>query len=144
VMARVNMNKIKNLESYEFFKEMREGKPVWTDDIGERGAVFNHPAMCYRSGITFNKGLNRYLWCQVHPDSKHPQGPRFQGGFGIYEAPEPWGPWHTVYYTKEWDTGPGETSSFPAKWMSRDGKSCYLLFSGNDSFSVRKVEFVTR
>lgn len=71
-----------------------------------------------------------------------PQGgadTRFGGGFGIYEAPEPWGPWRTVYFTTEWDTGPGETGTFPTKWMSGDGKTCYLVFSGNDCFSVRRL-----
>jgi len=64
---------------------------------------------------------------------------QFKGGLGIFDGPEPWGPWTTVYYTEEWDVGPGETSSFPTKWMSEDGRTCYLLFSGDDCFSVRKV-----
>lgn len=145
VLARVLNNRITERSEYEFYSHTNDdGDAVWEKAIEKRGEVFTHPAMCYRSGITYNAGLKRYLWCQVHPHSNHPQGPRFQGGFGIYEAPEPWGPWRTVYYTREWDTGPGETSSFPAKWMSKNGKTCYLLFSGNDSFSVRKVEFITR
>lgn len=144
VLARVAKNKISDRKAYEFFKILdNHGKPVWSKDIAERGAVFTHSAMCYRSGISYNSGLKRYLWCQVHPESKHPLGSRFQGGFGIYEAPEPWGPWHTVYYTKNWDVGPGETSSLPTKWMSTDGKTCFLVFSGDDCFSVRKVEFIT-
>ena len=144
VLARVPKKNILDRDKYEFFRKLdNRRKPVWSKDISERGAVFTHSAMCYRSGITYNSGLGRYLWCQIHPASNHPQGSRFQGGFGIYEAPEPWGPWRTVYYTKEWDVGPGETSSFPTKWMSQDGKTCYLVFSGDDSFSVRRVEFVT-
>ncbi len=59
--------------------------------------------------------------------------------FGVFGAPEPWGPWTTIYYTYNWDVGAGETGSFPTKWMSADGKTMYLVFSGNDSFSVRKV-----
>jgi hypothetical protein len=43
----------------------------------------------------------------------------------------------------DWDMGPGETASLPSKWMSEDGKSCYLLFSGDDCFSVRAVNFHT-
>jgi hypothetical protein len=105
-------------------------------------AVFINPGRCYRSGISYNAGLKRYLWCQILPFSKDKRGPRFQGGFGIYEAPEPWGPWTTVYYNQQWDVGPGETSSFPAKWMSKDGRNCYLLFSGDDYFSVRKAVFM--
>jgi CubicO group peptidase (beta-lactamase class C family) len=142
IMARVDKNKIQDRKSYQFFSSFNNhAKPVWSDDMNKRGAVFTHPAMCYRSGITYNRGLKCYLWCQIHPESKDPQGSRFQGGFGIYEASEPWGPWHTVYYTKNWDVGPGETSSLPVKWMSQDGKTCYLVFSGEDCFSVRKVEF---
>ncbi|MDP4291608.1 MAG: hypothetical protein Q8908_11055, partial [Bacteroidota bacterium] len=130
--------------AYEFFQKLdTHGNPVWVKDINGRGPVFKHPAMCYRSGITYDAGLRRYLWCQINPDSNHPQGSRFQGGFGIYEAPQPWGPWHTAFYTRDWDVGPGDTSSLPIKWMSKDGKTCYLVFSGNDCFSVRKVEFVT-
>ena len=34
---------------------------------------------------------------------------------------------------------PGETGSFPSKWIGPDGKTLYLAFSGNDNFSLRKV-----
>jgi len=140
VMARVPKDKIRNQDSYGFFKGFDDsGQPVWTENISEREGVFVNPGKCYRSGISYNAGLKRYLWCQILPASKHPQGTRFQGGFGIYDAPQPWGPWTTVFYTAEWDVGPGETSSFPTKWMSVDGKTCHLLFSGDDCFSVRKA-----
>jgi hypothetical protein len=39
--------------------------------------------------------------------------------------------------------GPGETSCFPTKWMSADGKAVHLVFSGEDSFSVRGATLVT-
>ena len=33
---------------------------------------------------------------------------QLRGGFGIYDAPEPWGPWTTAYYTtKKAGTGIG-------------------------------------
>ena len=140
VMARVPKDKIRDRSAYEFFKGLNESaKPVWTKDIRERGAVFTHPGKCYRSGISYNAGLKRYLWCQILPFSTDSRGPRFQGGFGIYDAPQPWGPWTTVFYTERWDVGPGETSSFPPKWMSEHGRVCHLLFSGDDFFSVRKA-----
>ncbi|HWI59549.1 MAG TPA: hypothetical protein VNZ22_20140, partial [Bacillota bacterium] len=106
------------------------------------GAVFTHPGRCYRSGITYNAALKRYLWVQILPQSRHPQGPRFQGGFGVYDAPEPWGPWTTVFFTEDWDVGPGETGSFPTKWMSADGRTLTYVFSGDDSFSVRQATLV--
>ncbi|MFH1718562.1 MAG: serine hydrolase [Planctomycetota bacterium] len=143
VMARAPKGRITDRGAYEFFKALdNAGNPVWAKDIDERGAVFVNPGKCYRSGVSYNAGLKRYLWCQVLPTSRHPQGPRFQGGFGIYDAPQPWGPWTTVYYAQDWDVGPGETSSFPTKWISDDGTTCHLLFSGDDFFSVRKATLV--
>ena len=138
VMARVPKTKLTQREAYLFFKTLSpEGNPIWTRDIKERGAVFNHFQRCYRSGITYNPGLQRYLWCQTLPGGS----PRFEGGFGIYDAPEPWGPWTTVFFTEKWDVGPGETSSLPTAWMSDDGLTVHLVFSGNDAFSVRRAQF---
>ncbi|MFC1633540.1 serine hydrolase [Planctomycetota bacterium] len=143
VMARVPKERIRDRNAYEFFKNLDESEvPIWTKDIQDRGAVFVHPGKCYRSGISYNAGLKRYLWCQILPFSTDSRGPRFQGGFGIYDAPQPWGPWTTVFYTENWDVGPGETSSFPAKWISTNGRTCHLLFSGDDYFSVRKVKLI--
>lgn len=138
VMARVPKDRLRDRAAYEFLQRVNSsGKPYWTRDIAKRGAVFTHKGNCYRSGLTFNAGLKRYLWCQTLPKGDA----RFAGGFGIYEAPEPWGPWATVFFTSKWDVGPGETSSFPTKWISRDGRTAWLLFSGNDSFSLRRVTF---
>jgi hypothetical protein len=67
---------------------------------------------------------------------------RFAGGFGVYDAPEPWGPWTTAFYTDAWDVGPGESASFPSKWLAADGQSAWLVFSGDDSFSMRRATFV--
>ncbi|UCG47363.1 MAG: serine hydrolase [Phycisphaerales bacterium] len=137
VLARAPKDKIRLQEAYEFLKGFdAAGNPVWTGDVGERGAVFVNPGKCYRSGISYNAPLKRYLWCQtIYNDGDM----RAAGGLGIFDAPQPWGPWTTVYYTEDWDVGPGETSCLPTKWMSRDGKTCWLLFSGDDCFSVRRL-----
>ncbi len=144
VMARVHKEKIRDREAYAFFAGITSsGSPRWSDDVNQREAVFENPGRCYRTGVTYNAGLKRYLWCQVLPESTDSRGPRFQGGFGIYDAPQPWGPWTTAFFTNDWDVGPGETSSLPTKWMSPDGKSVHLLFSGDDFFSVRQATLET-
>jgi hypothetical protein len=143
VLARAPRERLADRAAYEFFAGLDgAGQPRWTARIEGRGAVFTHPGNCYRGGVTYDPGLRRYLWCQVLPESTNPGGPRFQGGFGIYDAPEPWGPWTTVYYAPTWDVGPGESSSLPTKWMSGDGRSAWLVFSGNDTFAVRHAEFL--
>jgi CubicO group peptidase (beta-lactamase class C family) len=140
VLARVPQDRLTDRAAYEFFTGMdAQWTPQWSREIARRGAVFTHTGRCYRSGITYNPALRRYLWHQVLPESRDPRGPRFQGGFGVYDAPEPWGPWTTVEFTNNWDVGPGDTGSFPTKWMSADGRTLHLVFSGDDAFSVRRA-----
>lgn len=144
ILMRVPKDRITTRSAYRFFKGLdANGNPLWTQDITQRGAVFTHPGRCRRSGITYNAGLGRYLWWQQNSTGTGADT-RFDGGFGIYDAPQPWGPWTTVYYTPDWDVGPGETGSFPTKWMSSDGRVLYLVFSGNDAFSVRKATLTVR
>lgn len=146
LLMRVPRGRITEREAYEFFVRRGErGQPEWTSDFEKRGAVFEHAGKCYRSGISYNAGLDRYLWCQIIPTenaefTRGRRDMRFEGGFGIYDAPEPWGPWTTAFYTENWDVGPGETSSLPPKWISDDGRSVWLVFSGEDAFSVRRAK----
>ncbi len=136
VLARVPKDRITDRGAYEFFKTLDDnGLPLWSGDIAQRGGVFDDPGGCYRSSVSYVAGLRRYLWCQTLPGGDT----RFRGGLAIYDAPEPWGPWTTAYFTAEWDVGPGETSSFPTKWMSTDGNTLHLVFSGDDCFSVRQA-----
>ncbi|MBN2474477.1 MAG: serine hydrolase [Pirellulales bacterium] len=136
VLTRVPKDRVALRGAYEFFRQLdAAGQPVWSNDVTRRGAVFSHPGRCYRSAVSYNAALKRYLWCQILPGDDT----RFEGGFGVYDAPEPWGPWTTVYFTGRWDVGPGETAGFPPKWISADGKTLHLVFSGDDCFSVRQV-----
>jgi len=145
VLARVPQDRLRDAQAYEYFAGFdEENLPLWTADVGGRQSVFSHPSRCYRSGISYNAPLDRYLWCQIYPESSHKNGTRFQGGFGIYDAPQPWGPWTTVFHTDNWDVGPGETSSFPTKWISSDGLTLHLVFSGDDCFSVRQARLILR
>jgi CubicO group peptidase (beta-lactamase class C family) len=136
ILARVPKSSIRDRDAYEYFAGLTTaGQPRWSASADKRAGVFDHPGRAYRSGITYNPSLKRYLWCQIIPVGDT----RFSGGFGVYDAPEPWGPWTTVYSTEKWDVGPGETCSFPAKWISSDGKTVHMVFSGDDAFSVRRA-----
>ncbi|MBX6313509.1 MAG: hypothetical protein IRY99_11420 [Isosphaeraceae bacterium] len=110
-----------------------DGEPIWTTEVGERGAVFSKPGRCYRTSVSSNAGLKRYRLGQTGADAS------VRTGFGIFGAPEPWGPWTTIYQTDSWDVAPGESCSFPTTWMSPGGAVPHLVFSGDDSFSVRRV-----
>ena len=138
MLARVAKTRIRDRDAYEFFVRLDEhGAPVWSRDIKKRGGVFTNPGAVYRTQVTYHPVLKRYLLNTIGRGNDT----RFHGGFGVYDAPEPWGPWATAVFTDNWDVGPGETNSFPTKWMSADGRTAWLVFSGDDHFSVRKATF---
>ena len=139
VLARVPEHSIRERAAYESFAGLDDaGRPSWTADIARREAAFTHPGRCGRSSLGHDAGLGRYLWVQVLPGVE----PRVRGGLGIYDGPEPWGPWTTVYFAEDWDVGPGESAGLPTRWMSADGRVLHLVFSGRDGFSVRRATLI--
>jgi hypothetical protein len=149
ILLRAPKDKMTTRESWEFFTKLdANGQPEWTHDISARGAVFQHSGACLRSAMTYCAPLNRYLWWQhlpQPPGATNDRGDtRFTGGFAIYDAPEPWGPWTTAFFTPLWDVGPGEHGDFPTKWMSADDLTLHLVYSGDDAFCVRQAKVTLR
>jgi len=132
VLGRVRPDRIPYRESYNFFSGLDQvGEPIWSRDIARRKPIFTDPNGTQRIAITYNAPLRRYLLTTSH----RPPGSRatHTAALGIFDAPEPWGPWTTVYYNDDWSRGCRTYHhKFPAKWISRDGRSLWLLFSGLD------------
>jgi len=63
--------------------------------------------------------------------------PRFEGGFAY--TTRTLGTVDTRLRHRALDVGPGESSSFPTKWMSADGRTVHLVFPGEDAFPVRRA-----
>jgi len=147
ILMRAPRTRLAERAAWEFYAgKTPEGVVRWSADINDRQAAFEHKDACLRSAITWNAGLGRYLWWQAipQPAGHRDRGDtRFEGGFGIYDAPEPWGPWTTAYFTPKWDVGPGEHGDFPSAWMTDNGRRLYLVFSGEDAFSVRGARLQT-
>jgi len=139
VLARVPKSRIRDREAYEFFKGMDdEGKPLWTDDIEARAHVFAFHGNCQRLDVVYNPGIGRYLMAL---------GFNHRGGWGLFDAPEPWGPWTTAFYTDRWDCGDTHSYRLPTKWIVGEGREMYLLFSGRgryDAFCVRRMRLKLR
>lgn len=148
MLMRAHKERVTDKSAWEFFAGFDDDStPIWTAEIDRRMSVFSHPENCLRSAITYNSGIKRYLWWQQIPQpAGHPDrgDTRFDGGFAIYDAPEPWGPWTTVEFIPKWDVGPGEHGDFPGKWMSPDGTELFLVFSGDDAFCVRGAKLRLR
>ena len=112
---------------------------------------FHNPHGTQRIAITYNAALQRYILTTSHlppgMEATH------TAALGVFDAPEPWGPWTTVYYDDHWSVVDGKDCrtyhhKFPAKWMSVDGREMWLLYSGLDgglyAFCLKKARLEVR
>jgi CubicO group peptidase (beta-lactamase class C family) len=134
VLARAPKSRLHELVAYEFYAgDDGHGASVWTKEIEKRQPTFRYPGHCERLDVVYDPGLKRYL---MTVDFGHGKG------WGLFDAPEPWGPWTVAWSTTDW--GQGETHDYrlPSKWISPDGTELWLVFSGrkaNDAFCVRRM-----
>ncbi len=152
VMARVPKERVADRQTYEFFAGLDESsQPKWSADIGQRAPIFHDPHGTQRIAITYNAGLKRYILTTSHL----PPGVQatHTAALGAFDAPEPWGPWTTVYYEDHWSVVNGKDCrtyhhKFPPQWMSPDGREMWLLYSGLDgglyAFCVKKARLEVR
>jgi hypothetical protein len=152
VMARAPKDRVADRDAYEFFAGLDEsGQPRWSAEIAERAPIFHDPHGTQRVAITYNAALKRYILTTSHlppgVEATH------TAALGVFDAPEPWGPWTTLYYDDHWSVVDGKDCrtyhhKFPTKWMSADGKEMWLLYSGLDGglyeFCVKKVKLEVR
>jgi hypothetical protein len=133
LLARVPKDRIRDRNAWQFYKGSGSaGEPLWTSDLSRRAPVFAYPANCQRVDVVYDAGLHRYLMALGYDHS---------GGWGLFDAPEPWGPWTTILH-RQWDLIGTHGYRLPAKWISQDGLTLTLVFSGvkpNDAFCTRTL-----
>jgi CubicO group peptidase (beta-lactamase class C family) len=135
LLARVPKHRLTEKSAYEF----SSGPGSWTREFSKRQPVFRFPAHCERTDAVYHPGLKRYLLAVSYGH---------EGGWGIFDAPEPWGPWTTAFHTPQWDLGKTHGYRLPSKWFQ--GSSMYLVFSGvsgkdlhYDAFCVRRMRVLS-
>ena len=132
-LARVAKGRIRERAAWEFFERLDAGgRPVWTADLARRGAMFVYPANCQRVDVVYDAGIGRYLMALGYDHA---------GGWGLFDGPEPWGPWTTILH-RQWDVAGTHGYRLPARWISADGLTLTLVFSGvkpNDAFCTRTL-----
>jgi hypothetical protein len=125
-LARTPREKLESREAYEFFVErIEDGEVVWSPDIEAAQPVFTDPGGGGAGQVVFNASVERYLMVNSRDSG---------GQVGVFDAPEPWGPWTTVAYYEDWlgaDGGHGLSYSFVPKWTSPDGLTMWMVFSAN-------------
>lgn len=144
-LARVPKNDILNRSAYTFYAGKKNRKPNWTKEIKKRMPVFeNTSGVGWCISASYNAGLQRYILSTEHTETH-------RGNLGIFDAPEPWGPWTVIYYQNNWGEGhfPANTFywNFSNKWTSEDGKAFSFIFTGrkeNDSFNLIRGKFILK
>jgi CubicO group peptidase (beta-lactamase class C family) len=135
VLARAPKLKLKDRSAWEFFQQVdSRGRPVWTREIAHRGPAFRYPGHCERVDAVYNPGLKRYLLTV---------GYGHHGGWGLYDAPAPWGPWTTAFHQEAGWLPETHGYRLPAKWISSDGTTLWLVYSGrgkDDAFCLRGMK----
>ena len=132
ILMRVPKNLIMQRAAYEFFTgNDANNQPQWSSVFAERRPVFTDPSGVMMTSVSFNPTLGRYLLITQH--TQH-----VKGNIGIYDAPEPWGPWTTLLRQTGWGEGEiGLTSfvwNFSQKWAS--GLDFVLVFTGTKSLDA--------
>ena len=145
-LARVPTDKLRDRSAYQFFHGLdRFGQPTWASEGRTASPIFTDANGVTPGAVVYNPAVKRFLLSSFHV------GP---GQLGVFDAPDPWGPWTTVAYYEHWgqmsDTGEGLSCEFPPKWISADGLTLWSVFSvygeggkqgirAHDKFNLVKV-----
>jgi hypothetical protein len=135
-LARVLKNSIFIRSAHEYYNGLdSSGNPIWSSNWNAKQPIFRDPAgMAYHVNVSYNPGLGRFIYAKGHSTSS----------LGIFEGLTPWGPWKTVYYGQFRDNFWKFTYQFPQKWMSANGKTMWMSWSGwpeYDNVSFVKASF---
>jgi hypothetical protein len=140
-LLRVHKDDIFSSKSnYQYFNGLDSaGNPNWSNNIGNKKPVFEDPnGVGWNVAVSYNAGLGRYLLTMEHAKSH-------ASNLGIFDAPEPWGPWTTVGYYSNWQGFDNLFYwNFSNKWLSSDGRDFTLIFTGvkaNDSWNTIRGSF---
>jgi len=145
-LMRVPKNLITRKTAYRFFAGLDDsGNPTWSSDVNARKPVFEDSVNgVMRTSVIYNAGMKRYILV-TQQKSRLKEN---DGHIGIYDAPQPWGPWTTVFFDNAWDAGiqMADTQSktvfwnFSSKWMSSDGRKFVMVYTGKGSDEWGTVE----
>lgn len=94
VLMRVPKDSMEIADAYQYVVGLEEGTPHW-GGRDDREPVFTDANGAFISSVVYSPTIGRYLLFTSHGDFG-------EGHVGLFEAPQPWGPWRTVWYEGAW------------------------------------------
>jgi len=151
-LARVPRDQVLDRSAWEFYiGGAHVGNPTWSKQEEDVRPILSDYGHVGHPTMTYNAGLKRFILTfgsDLVPHS-HAMPRDFarahwhrQRELHVYESSAPWGPWYLVHYEDNWG---GEHVAYlpqlPAKWLSPDGLSGTLVFSGDYSMVPRPAGY---
>ena len=125
-LARVPTNQIETAASYEYFAGLVGGQPTWSSNFASAVVVFADAVNGVNWGWQPTYLISQHKFILTVTHGGNGEGP----GLGVFEADQPWGPWHTVYFSDQWlDPMNKFTVQFTNKWANPDGTG-WVIYSG--------------
>lgn len=139
-LARVPKKRVLDRKAWQFYVGAG-GEPAWSRDEERARPIHSDPGHVGHPTMTYNAALGRFLLAYSSDVVPHSLAtpPAIAAAtwhrareLVILEGPTPWGPWALVHHEPFWE---GEHVAYlpqiPSKWLSQDGLSGTLLFSGD-------------
>ena len=126
-LLRVPAASVDNFGAYQYFSGTAFA-PAWKTGKSGSTVIFTDPAGVVRPTMTYDPALNRYLLAVAHSTSSTTGANKL----GLFEAPNPWGPWRTVSYVENFlgiSGGRFYGMHFPVKWQADGGATLWATFS---------------
>ncbi|NQT03980.1 MAG: hypothetical protein HQ580_18285 [Planctomycetes bacterium] len=131
-----SIENINDESKYEYFAgHSNKGKPIWSYNFEDIKPLleWNNNMGCVT--ITYNAPLKKYLMCVT---DGWPTVAKMNSY--ILESDKITGPWKLVTYMKEFGEQ-GYFLNFPSKFISEDGHTLWLCYSGNFSQGWNNIRF---
>ncbi len=126
---------INDPSAYEFYGGHNAGgRPVWTKDFDRIEPLIDWNNRCGCVTVSYNAPLKKYLMCVTDGWPTVEKMDTY-----ILESGRVTGPWKLVSYMKDFGEQ-GYFVNFPTKFMSADGRTCWLCYSGNFARDWRNVK----
>jgi len=144
-LARCLIADIETQANYEWFTGT-SGSPSWGVFASKTEVFQSNDGISWNTGsVNWVPGLNRYLLATERTTT-------FVGNMGLFEAPEPWGPWTQIHYEANWpqdstgspvDATTEQTAfywTFSPKWWDQSGNGVLLASGVTEMDSWNSIE----
>jgi hypothetical protein len=154
LLARVKNSEIGQREKWDYFETWDGSEPVWTDDLNNRGGIYEFPEKnkadeffgwySWLPSVVWNPGLNLYIMVNGGTYAGHGLSGSAKdyydrwmhtktGSLGFWYSKNPYGPWKQFFYKDFWTVDDEKNRTYQPKlspkWISKDGSKMVLIWS---------------